>query len=260
MEQQLKTLTARLLAHRVVPRGDALARKALLDDLFRQELDKRLADVGLRLVENPYAEHIAVALLPEMTEPVFGSGEAWLNNNLGLPRDGVALLVILWALIILPKRERQIARVEAGRENQSDMFGAQKPLETGEGVSTGVSEDALYADFGKALGGRTRFNANLGRLVNLGFVVRRNKWLDEGPMLDLMIDYSQLAPRIIEGALSEVLSQRRSQAADALADKTASAIAQAVAQPAVSDEGSSLFADAESPEDDAQDPVEEEDR
>lgn len=259
MEQQLKTLTARLLAHRVVPRGDALARKALLDDIFRQELDKRLADVGLRLVENPYAEHIAVALLPEMTEPVFGSGEAWLNNNLGLPRDGVALLVILWALIILPKRERQIARVEAGRENQSDMFGAQKPLETGEGVSTGVSEDALYADFGKALGGRTRFNANLGRLVNLGFVVRRNKWLDEGPMLDLMIDYSQLAPRIIEGALSEVLGQRRSQAADALADKTASAIAQAV-QPTALDDGSSLFADAAGPEDDAQDPAQEEDR
>ncbi|WP_199052625.1 hypothetical protein [Aquitalea sp. ASV15] len=259
MEQQLKTLTARLLAQRVVPRGDALARKALLDDLFRQELDKRLADVGLRLVENPYAEYIAVALLPEMTEPVFGSGEAWLNNNLGLPRDGVALLVILWALIILPKRERQIARVEAGRENQSDMFGAQKPLETGEGVSTGVSEDALYADFGKALGGRTRFNANLGRLVNLGFVVRRNKWLDEGPMLDLMIDYSQLAPRIIEGALSEVLGQRRSQAADALADKTASAIAQAV-QPTVVDDGASLFAAVEGPEDDTQAPAQEEDR
>ena len=80
MEQQLKTLTARLLAQRVVPRSDALARKALLDDIFRQELDKRLADVGLRLVENPYAEYIAVALLPEMTEPVFGSGEAWLTR------------------------------------------------------------------------------------------------------------------------------------------------------------------------------------
>ena len=125
METEIKTLTARLLAHRVVPRGDALAKKALLDDSFRLELDKSLAAVGLRLVENPYAEHIAVALLPEMTEPVFGSGDAWLNNNLGLPRDGVALLVILWALIILPKRERQIARVEAGKENQSDMFGAQ---------------------------------------------------------------------------------------------------------------------------------------
>lgn len=225
MELELKTLTARLLAQRVLPRADALARRALLDENFRSELDRRLADVGLRLVENPYAEHVAVALLPEMTEPVFGSGEAWLNNNLGLPRDGVALLVILWALIVLPKRERQIARVEAGRESQHDMFGAQKPLETGEAVSTGVSEEALYADFGKALGGRTRFNANLGRLVNLGFVVRRNKWLDEGPLLDLMIDYAQLAPRIIDGALAEVLRQREGRAA--LADKALESAASA---------------------------------
>ena len=211
MDIELKTLTARLLAHRVVSRTDPLARRALLDDLFRNELDRRLAEVGLRLVENPYAEHLAVALLPQMTEPVFGAGDSWINNNLGLPRDGVALLVIVWALIVLPKRERQIARVEAGREGQSDMFFAQKPLETGDSVSTGVSEDALYADFGKVLGGRTRFTANLGRLANLGFVVRRNRMLYEGPMLDLMIDYSQLAPRIIEGALNDVLGRRQAQ-------------------------------------------------
>lgn len=217
MEQSLTVLVSRLLAHRVIPRSDALARRALLDDAFRAELDQRLAAVGLRLVENPYAEHIAVALLPAMTEPVFGSGEAWLNNNLGLPRDGVALLVIVWALIILPKRERQISRVEAGREGQHDMFGAQKPLETGDTVSVGISEDALYADFGKQLGGRTRFAANLGRLVNLGFLNRRNKWLEEGPMLDLMIDYSQLAPRIIEGALADVLGRRQALLQDAAA-------------------------------------------
>lgn len=215
MDIELKTLTARLLAHRVVSRSDPLARRALLDDIFRNELDRRLAEVGLRLVENPYAEHIAVALLPQMHEPVFGAGDAWINNNLGLPRDGAALLVILWALIILPKRERQIARVETGRENQSDMFGAQKPLETGNAVSAAVSEDALYADFGKALGGRTRFNANLGRLANLGFVLRRNHMLYEGPMLDLMIDYSQMAPRIIEGALGELLARRQALAGDA---------------------------------------------
>jgi len=209
MDQAVATLTARLLAHRVLPRTDPLARRALLDENFRRDLDQQLAAVGLQLLENPYAEHIAVALLPAMTEPVFGSGEAWLNNNLGLPRDGVALLVIVWALIILPKRERQISRVEAGREGQHDMFGAQKPLETGGTVSVGISEDALYADFGKQLGGRTRFAANLGRLVNLGFLNRRNKWLEEGPMLDLMIDYSQLAPRIIEGALADVLGRRQ---------------------------------------------------
>ncbi|MDC7706398.1 hypothetical protein [Vogesella indigofera] len=221
MEQSLTVLVSRLLAHRVIPRSDALARRALLDDAFRAELDQRLAAVGLRLVENPYAEHIAVALLPAMTEPVFGSGEAWLNNNLGLPRDGVALLVIVWALIILPKRERQISRVEAGREGQHDMFGAQKPLETGDTVSVGISEDALYADFGKQLGGRTRFAANLGRLVNLGFLNRRNKWLEEGPMLDLMIDYAQLAPRIIEGALADVLGRRQALLQEAAASAPA---------------------------------------
>ncbi|WP_374496897.1 hypothetical protein [Vogesella indigofera] len=223
MEQSLTVLVSRLLAHRVIPRSDALARRALLDDAFRAELDQRLAAVGLRLVENPYAEHIAVALLPAMTEPVFGSGEAWLNNNLGLPRDGVALLVIVWALIILPKRERQISRVEAGREGQHDMFGAQKPLETGDTVSVGISEDALYADFGKQLGGRTRFAANLGRLVNLGFLNRRNKWLEEGPMLDLMIDYAQLAPRIIEGALADVLGRRQALLQEAAASAPAAA-------------------------------------
>jgi len=236
MDQAVATLTARLLAHRVLPRTDPLARRALLDENFRRDLDQQLAAVGLQLLENPYAEHIAVALLPAMTEPVFGSGEAWLNNNLGLPRDGVALLVIVWALIILPKRERQLARVEAGRENQSDMFGEQKPLPTGDSVSVGISEDALYADFGKQLGGRTRFNANLGRLVNLGFLQRRNRWLVEGPMLDLMIDYSQLAPRIIEGALAEVLGRRSqlSQVLDAAtlaAADTGEAVPQTEAHP-----------------------------
>jgi hypothetical protein len=221
MDIELKTLTARLLAHRVISRTDPLARRALLDELFRHELDRRLAEVGLRLVENPYAEYLALALLPQMNEPVFGAGESWINNNLGLPRDGVALLVIVWALIVLPKRERQIARVDAGERGQEDMFGAAKAIETGESVSTGVSEDALYADFGKSLGGRTRFQANLGRLANLGFIVRRNRMLLEGPMLDLMIDYSQLAPRIIDGALGDVLARRQAMAGEGVAGEAA---------------------------------------
>jgi len=35
----------------------------------------------------------------------------------------VALLVILWALIILPKRERQLAGETAQQETQSELFG-----------------------------------------------------------------------------------------------------------------------------------------
>jgi hypothetical protein len=124
---------------------------------------------------------------------------------MGLPRDAIALLVVLWALIILPKRERQIARSETVGDSQSDMFGAAKPITHGEDVAPGVPEDSVYADFGKKLGGKMRFASNLVQLARLGFVVRRNKMIHEGPLLDLMIDYSKLAPRIIDGALAEVL-------------------------------------------------------
>ncbi|MCB5197537.1 hypothetical protein [Deefgea salmonis] len=214
MDQALNILVARLLAQRFVLRKDPLARRALIDEMFRESLEHRLADCGLQLLENPYAEHIAVALQPQMEEWVFGEGDAWLSNNMGLPRDGIALLVVVWALIILPKRERQIARVAIGSEDQSDMFGAEKPIEHGEGVAQGISEDALYADFGKVLGGKMRFATNLGQLTKLGFINRRNRMIYEGPLLDLMIDYAKLAPRIINGALADILKLTGTQIAD----------------------------------------------
>jgi hypothetical protein len=205
MDQAQQVLLARLLAHRFITRKDPLARRALVDEAFRESLEHKLAELGLMLLENPFAEYIAIGLKPEMNDWVFGEGENWLTNNMGLPRDAVALLVVLWALIILPKRERQIARAEEVGDSQSDMFGAAKPITHGEEVSPGVPEDAVYADFGKKLGGKIRFSNNIVQLAKLGFIVRRNKMIHEGPLLDLMIDYSKLAPRIIDGALAEVL-------------------------------------------------------
>ena len=205
MNQSQKILLARLLAHRFIPRSDPLARRALVDEAFRETLEHKLDEMGLVLLENPYAEYIALGLRPELNDWVFGEGENWLSNNMGLPRDAVALLVVLWALIILPKRERQIARSESVGDSQSDMFGAAKPITHGEEVAPGVPEDAVYADFGKKLGGKLRFSTNLVQLAKLGFIVRRNKVIHEGPLLDLVIDYGKLAPRIINGALADVL-------------------------------------------------------
>ncbi len=205
MNQAQQILLARLLAHRFIPRNDPLARRALVDESFRETLEHKLDEMGLVLLENPYAEYIAIGLQSELNDWVFGEGENWLSNNMGLPRDAVALLVVLWALIILPKRERQIARSEAVGDSQSDMFGAAKPITHGEEVAPGVPEDAVYADFGKKLGGKMRFATNVVQLAKLGFIVRRNKMIHEGPLLDLVIDYSKLAPRIINGALADVL-------------------------------------------------------
>ena len=58
-------------------------------------------------------------------------GEAALNshNNLDLPRDAVSLLVVLWSLIVLPKRERQAARdASAEGDLQDEMFSAERPM------------------------------------------------------------------------------------------------------------------------------------
>lgn len=208
MEQDIKTLTARLLANRWLPRNDRLVRRALVDETFRVELDHRLAAVGLQLQDNPYAGHVAAALVPEMIEPVFGAKREYAASNVGLTRDEIALLVVIWSLIVLPKRERQVTRREVADDGQGDMFGTEKPVEHGDTVSAGISEASLIADFGPLLGGRSRVkNFMLGKLARLGFIERRNGIVLEGPLLDVALDYRVMADRIIHGTLAEVIAR-----------------------------------------------------
>ena len=83
MEHLIRTLTARLLASRSLPRTDPLVRRALVDEAFRVDLDARLANVGLQLIDNPYAAHVAVALADDMHEPVFGATREYAASNIG---------------------------------------------------------------------------------------------------------------------------------------------------------------------------------
>ena len=206
MEHELKTLTARLLAQRWLPRSDRMVRRALVDESFRLELDRRLADVGLQLLDNPYAAHVGVALQADMAEPVFGAGREYAASNLGLTRDEIALLVVIWSLIVLPKRERQVTRRELVDDGQADMFGGDKPVAHGEAVSGSLTESSLLADFGPRLGGKTRMAIALGKLTRLGFIERRAGIIGEGPLLDVALDYRVMADRIIHGTLGEVLA------------------------------------------------------
>ncbi len=203
-----QVLIARLIAERWVPRADALSRRVLVDEDFREEIERRLAACGLRLLDNPYATHIALALAGAAEEPLLARNGQWLSNNLGLHRDCVALLVVLWALLILPKRERQVSRRDHTETQQNDMFGLEKPIPTGGDVEGSLQERTLLADFGKQLGGAMRVNVNLGLLSRHGFIERRNKVIYEGPLLDLALDHSVLAPRILDGALAELLAVR----------------------------------------------------
>lgn len=202
MEFSPQQFTARLIASRFLPREDNSVRRLLVDLGFRQEVEANLAACGLRLLDHPFAAHVAVALLRETEGAVFDDGEQWQASNIGLPKDVIALLVVLWALIILPKRERQLGReVEDG---QGDMFGNIIKA-VGDDVSRGIAENVLLEDFGKLLGGKSKLVMNLGTLKKLSLVEQRNKVIYEGPLLDLVFDYAEMAPRIINGALGDLI-------------------------------------------------------
>ena len=107
MNDDSQILIARLLTHQTLRRDDRLVKRVLSDELFRAEVDLRLANCGMKLLDNVYADHVTLALSRTIEPKIFGARDVWQNNNFGLARDGVALLVVLWAQIILPKRERQ---------------------------------------------------------------------------------------------------------------------------------------------------------
>jgi hypothetical protein len=208
MQDPVATLIARLLAQRWLPREDELARRALLDEPFREDLDKRLAACGLSLREHPYAAHIGLALLRAQEKQVFAHDQGWLSNQLQLDRNAVALLIVLWALIILPKRQRQIERQDSdsAAAQQGQMFAEEKPIPVHAGVAPVVSERTLVADFGDKLGGKMGLNVNLGVLARHGFILRRAGEISEGPLLDLAFDYERTSRRILDGALADLLS------------------------------------------------------
>lgn len=201
-------LIARLLALRCLPREDAEVRRLLVDGSFRDEVEQRLASCGMRLLAHPFAAHIGVALTRDTESAVFEQHDAWQASNIGLPKDAVALLVILWALIILPKRERQLAGEAAEQESQGEMFETVKLTPLAHEASRGIAENILLEDYAKMLGGKARIQFALPQLSRLGFIERRNKTIHEGPLLDLAFDYAEMAPRILQGALADLLKQR----------------------------------------------------
>ncbi len=211
-------LIAELLARKYLPRQHPRVRRALSDAELFQLVEQRLAQVGLRWVDNIYADHVCLALLPAPQNHVLGEAGLNANNNLDLPRDAVALLVVLWALIVLPKRERQTSRVETGTL-QNEMFSSSKPMPSVQSVSPVLSYKALLEDYGTQLGKKMRLDSNLKSLERHGFILRSQDEIKEGPLLDVLLDYDAMAPRILNGALADVLAREQAQqAAHAAAD------------------------------------------
>jgi hypothetical protein len=199
----VRVLVCRLLAHQTLPRTDGLVRRLFVDAAYREGVESALRQVGLELAENVYASYIAVRVVRELETPVFedGKGSYW-SNNIGLSGGGMALLTILWSLLILPKRQRQ-------QQSEGDVGeNAPQPAVRAADSEVMVERKTLEADFGHLFGSQIRFHGYISELKRRGFIHERRGKITEGPLLDVLIDYSTLAPRIIEGALSRVLAAR----------------------------------------------------
>lgn len=218
-EADARLLVCRLLAHQALPRTDDMVRRLLVDASYREAVEQSLRQVGLDLAENVYAPYIAVRVARDLETPVFedGKGSYW-SNNVGLSAGAMALLTILWSLLILPKRQRQ-------QEHEQDVTAegrtaAHRPAE----MEVVVERKTLEADFGHLFSSQIRFHGYLSELKRRGFIHERRGKITEGPLLDVLVDYSTLAPRIIEGALSRVLAARFDEGVQALPEEDAGAM------------------------------------
>jgi hypothetical protein len=210
----VRVLVCRLLAHQTLPRTDDMVRRLLVDAPYREAVQHSLQQVGLELAENVYAPYISVRVARELETPVFedGKGSYW-SNNVGLSGGAMALLTILWSLLILPKRQGQ-----QEQENDVTDDGRTASRRATE-MDVAIERKTLEADFSHLFGSQIRFHGYLSELKRRGFIHERRGKITEGPLLDVLVDYSTLAPRIIEGALSRVLAARLDPGAAAFPDE-----------------------------------------
>jgi hypothetical protein len=191
-------ICSRLMIRPYLPKGDY--KDLVVNEDLRREVETRLRSVGLILVDNYYSKFFAVRLADEVERD---SSLAW-STNFPLEKPAVALLVVLWAKLVFPKRTAQERREQPG-ENVRELFPGQGPQPE---VEQWTSEAALRAELGKKCGG-AKLPIYLGQLRRLGFIeYTRLDRITEGPLLDLLIDGQQMAIKLKNSALWDVLGRR----------------------------------------------------
>jgi hypothetical protein len=198
--QQIATL---LITRRFLPKKEL--RDMFLDDDLMNSVSERLNAVGLEPATNVYSNYVSVKALKSAEEAAFKIDEnRWSASSHGMSRGALALLAIVWAKIILPKRQMQIERRSPEDEGQVHIWQDSRTIPKDDSMVE-LNEKALLADFGEKLGGKTKFATYLNELARLDFIVKKSGKITEGPLLDTVVDYSILSRRIIDGALAALL-------------------------------------------------------
>lgn len=174
-------------------------RDLLLDEDLREEVARRLDGVGMQLAESFYSDYFSVRLKESIEADIRFD---WAANQ-RLPKAAMALLVVLWAKMVLPRRAAQDQRVDPDDPNLALFEEVKRPAD----YVVKVPKEALMAEYAGRFG-RSNLLRYFGRLKRLGFIREdRAGRLYEGPLLDLMVDGQRLTTEVQRGALGEILGQ-----------------------------------------------------
>lgn len=188
---------ARLVREGTVPRSELAA---LDHPDVRVEVERRLAGVGLALATSAYSEHVGIRLAAE----VIGDRAFDAATNLGLKSGACALVVILWARLVLQKRTAHASRETPG---QSELLTSHR-ADAARQFTPSVRLPALVHEFGHVLGSETHVRSLLSQLRKLGFAGGRGDVVEAGPLLELGVDGERMVSFIRREVLSKLLEER----------------------------------------------------
>jgi hypothetical protein len=183
-------------------------RDLFYNEELRQQVEERLDLVGMRLIINVYSEHVGVGL----NAYTAADDRLEWSNNFGLERGAMALLLIVWAKLILPKRLAQEER-QPEDGSVSSLF---PELEEIPAPKLSVSRDQIIAEFGDVLGGVIQTNKYVAQLSRARLIRAHSGIIEEGPLLSLVVDEAGLTEELRREVLISVL--KREQAAESNAE------------------------------------------
>jgi hypothetical protein len=193
-------IISQLIIKGYLARKDALE---LMDPQVRKDVEDRLKRVGLSLVSSAYSEYYGMRLTKEVESDPRND---W-PSNYKMDEACYALLVILWAKLILPKRvskdEERSLEVNKQKLLVEDKNAWEKQI-------LSVSWETLYAEFGKKLGGKTKFNLYIGQLKRMGFIqYTKKEHITAGPIMEVLIDGHKMASYIRDSCIAELLTKKK---------------------------------------------------
>jgi hypothetical protein len=190
-------ICARLIREAAVARSE-LPELDLPD--VRDAVEQRLGQVGLVLATSAYSEHVGVRLAADVTaEPAFDSA-----SNAGLRSDACALLVLLWARLVLQKRTVTDSR---GVPGQGSLL-ARDASQAARSYNPQIRLETIFREFGDVLGSRTHLKRLVSQLRRLRFIGGRGDTIEAGPLLELGIDGDRMVAFIRRGVLAQMVEER----------------------------------------------------